>query len=266
MNQTENLFSLVLPRELGPLTVAVIPAITAAVIWPQEDAVREVSYLILRKTALSRGQDLTEDEWTVLNDIWRDLPNICFPLPESEWAPYAEAFENAISKPDWHLGTMLNDPDLNRRILRETARKEHEERLEAAIQKGEVQIRSSVTGAPYEPGDSWSDERIKNALVTLEQFINFAATLSIGVTLEIEGQELVEISSTKDDRISAIVKTATNLGFNPTEIPYGGKKKIRDECLQDAKLFTGSTFDKAWQQARDADKIDVVNSEIYRKR
>lgn len=270
MNQTKNLFSLVMPKETRFLTVAEITDLTARGIWPQEDAIREVSDLMLLKAASARCQSLTEDDLAVLNNIWRDLPGIHFPLPESEWGQYAEAFTNASSKPDWHLVPMLNDSNHNRGILRENAREKHKERLKKAIQKGEVQIRDPATGAPYGPGDVWNDERIKNALVTLEQFINFAATLSIGVTLGMDGQELlenlVEISSTKDDRISVIVKTATNLGFNPAEIPYGGKGKIKEKCLQDVRLFTVSTFDKAWQYARDAGKIDVVNSEIYRKR
>lgn len=70
----------------------------------------------------------------------------------------------------------------------------------------------------------------------------------------------------KEKRIVAIVATACRLKYEPQKIAWGGKAAIKVECLKDAKLFTGSTFDKAWQAAVKAKKIKVNNSEAYAKR
>lgn len=73
-----------------------------------------------------------------------------------------------------------------------------------------------------------------------------------------------------DARIAAIVRTAQQLGYDPLLVPYGGKSVIKRECL--AKLsgdpcrFTADTFKSAWQDARNADLIDVENAETYRGR
>lgn len=69
-----------------------------------------------------------------------------------------------------------------------------------------------------------------------------------------------------DNRVNAIVKQATVLEYDLQSIPYGGKKKIKDKCLNDARLFTESTFDKAWQEASRQGLVKVENVENYRKR
>lgn len=72
--------------------------------------------------------------------------------------------------------------------------------------------------------------------------------------------------TTKERRIAAIVATACSLKYEPQKIAWGGKAAIKVECLKDAKLFTDSTFDKAWQAAVKAEKIRVENSDTYTKR
>jgi len=67
-----------------------------------------------------------------------------------------------------------------------------------------------------------------------------------------------------DQRVNAIVKTAKAFEFDLQSIPYGGKRKIKDKCLNDVRLFTDSTFDKAWQKAKRQGLIEVENAEKYR--
>lgn len=88
---------------------------------------------------------------------------------------------------------------------------------------------------------------------------------------KVKGKRNPAPSVTKGDsiesrRIRTIVETARRLGYNPECVAYGGKAAIKHECTKDARLFTDSTFDKAWQAARKAGLIDVENSDTYRKR
>lgn len=69
-----------------------------------------------------------------------------------------------------------------------------------------------------------------------------------------------------DKRVNVIVETAKEFEFYLQSIPYGGKKKIKEKCLNDAMLFTESTFDKAWQEAVRQSLVKVKNAESYRKR
>jgi hypothetical protein len=71
-------------------------------------------------------------------------------------------------------------------------------------------------------------------------------------------------ASKQAERIAAIVETVRALGYDPQNIPYGGKSIIERECLKSAKLFTPSTFKTAWQSARNAGRIEVENAETYR--
>jgi len=66
-------------------------------------------------------------------------------------------------------------------------------------------------------------------------------------------------------RVSVIVETAKAFEYDLQSIPYGGKKKIKDKCLDNARLFTDSTFEKAWQEAKRRKLIEVVNVETYRR-
>lgn len=69
----------------------------------------------------------------------------------------------------------------------------------------------------------------------------------------------------RDKQVSAIVKTAKAFEYDLQSIPYGGKKKIKDKCLDDAKLFTDATFEKVWQEAKRRKLIEVENVETYRR-
>jgi hypothetical protein len=64
-------------------------------------------------------------------------------------------------------------------------------------------------------------------------------------------------------RIQAIVRKAKNLGYNVAAIPLGGKQKIKEACLKAPRLFTGSTFDKAWTLASSRGLIAIDGKERF---
>ena len=52
---------------------------------------------------------------------------------------------------------------------------------------------------------------------------------------------------------------------NSLSIPYGGKAKLRKLlCHEQPRLFTTSTFDKAWIKAKELGLVEVDNVEQYK--
>jgi len=71
--------------------------------------------------------------------------------------------------------------------------------------------------------------------------------------------------SINDRRIAYIMKVIKSEDFDAFNIPYGGKKKIKNICLNEQQLFTDSTFDKAWKVAKKTGLIELENEEDYKK-
>lgn len=69
-----------------------------------------------------------------------------------------------------------------------------------------------------------------------------------------------------DRRIKAILEAVEKMQFDVKKIPWGKKTAIQTECLNDVRLFTISTFNKAWGVASKNGKLAVENKEIYSKR
>lgn len=74
-----------------------------------------------------------------------------------------------------------------------------------------------------------------------------------------------EVMGRRNNQVQEILKIAESLGYPPLKIPLGGKEKIRTECLKKLVLFTESSFDHAWKEAKKRKMIEVENSESYRK-
>jgi len=100
---------------------------------------------------------------------------------------------------------------------------------------------------------------LKDALVAVKE-IEGAGCILHSKHREPQKQRII------DQRVNAIVETANEFEFDLQSIPYGGKKKIKEKCLNDAMLFTEPTFDKAWQEAVRQSLVKVKNAESYRKR
>lgn len=68
-----------------------------------------------------------------------------------------------------------------------------------------------------------------------------------------------------EKRIDVMIQVALELNYEPTKIPYRGKKNIKDYCLENfPKLFTFDTFDAAWKKR--GDSLRVENHEQYASR
>jgi len=67
-----------------------------------------------------------------------------------------------------------------------------------------------------------------------------------------------------ETRIKEIVKQATALDYDLLSIPWGGKVKIKNKCLDKPALFTEPTFDKAWQKAKHRKLIEVKDVGKYK--
>ena len=65
-------------------------------------------------------------------------------------------------------------------------------------------------------------------------------------------------------RVERIGEVIRSLEYDPMKIPRGGKATIQTECLKDAKLFTKSTFPKAWQEAKRRELLEVENVDAYK--
>ncbi len=70
----------------------------------------------------------------------------------------------------------------------------------------------------------------------------------------------------RDTQINAIVQQAKTFGYNSLSIPYGGKTKIKNECLKNTNLFTEAGFDHAWRKARKDSLVEVENIDSYRSK
>lgn len=55
--------------------------------------------------------------------------------------------------------------------------------------------------------------------------------------------------SRRSQQIEMIINVCRALGFDPTAIPTGGKKRIENECMRSAELFTRDGFLEAWKEA-----------------
>ena len=67
-------------------------------------------------------------------------------------------------------------------------------------------------------------------------------------------------------RGQAILQAIQQRSWNPLSVPKGGVKAIKSECMQNAKLFTESIFDRAWKASVKAGRVRTANHDTYAKR
>ncbi|MCA0187497.1 MAG: hypothetical protein LCH90_16175, partial [Proteobacteria bacterium] len=91
-------------------------------------------------------------------------------------------------------------------------------------------------------------------------------TLSRGVVAT-ETKDFAQLGR-KERQIMSIVECARSCGYEPLLIPRGGKKQIKERCLQETKLFTDSAFDDAWKQAiqETPPRIRMKDHDMYGRR
>ena len=78
-------------------------------------------------------------------------------------------------------------------------------------------------------------------------------------------QEIIDIaeSSRVERRLLFIKAVICALDYDPLVIPTGGKKNIEVACLKDANLFTKSTFDSVWKEARRRDLVKMLEHDTF---
>lgn len=73
-----------------------------------------------------------------------------------------------------------------------------------------------------------------------------------------------ELKSRRDFQVEEIVRQATVLKYPLLAIPYGGKAKIKNACMENVELFSDDAFDHAWKEAKKRKLIEVANVNTYR--
>lgn len=66
----------------------------------------------------------------------------------------------------------------------------------------------------------------------------------------------------RDIQYELILAVCAALGFDPQQIPDGGKAKIKSVCLTRPRLFTDSSFDRAWKD-RPPQLFKMANHEKF---
>jgi len=136
------------------------------------------------------------------------------------------------------------------------------EKLEKVYSKIDEYERSEATTALNITEKDEQLMRLHKEADSLENLLSGPTKEALSDTKTIDEPKLKSI----DKRVNAIVETAKAFEFDLQSIPYGGKRKIKDKCLNDTRLFTDSTFEKAWQKANHQGLIKVENKEMYTNR
>lgn len=116
----------------------------------------------------------------------------------------------------------------------------------------------------------YSSERVwgmECAKVQPAAFVYWAEQAGYGIPNELANllgeQEPQPPVSKQDQQVECIVRVVRDLGYKLLAIPVGGKKEVKKICLQDSRLFTASTFLKAWQVALNRQLIRTTDHEKY---
>lgn len=84
---------------------------------------------------------------------------------------------------------------------------------------------------------------------------------------EVAARPSQERESARRPQIAAILAAARDQGYDPMDIPRGGKERIKVVCLGNARLFVSdNAFEHAWKAARARGKVRVQNHEWYARR
>ena len=142
----------------------------------------------------------------------------------------------------------------------ETNQKDFKNQIMSAAKHGELVVRNPVNKLPYIP----KVRRDFFEVISVTDINAWLEKSGVDYRLNNDGEPLQE-KGRRDKQISSIIQQAEAFEYSPLSIPYGGKKKIKDECLKDSALFTDSSFDHAWKEARRQKMIEVDNIVSYRK-
>lgn len=90
---------------------------------------------------------LDEADWDTLRLIWSMLDAPSFPMPESAWKIYAEAFEASRNRPTgWTLTAIQRDPELQTELRRAFSDDALRRDLQAKVGNGTIRVLNPLTG------------------------------------------------------------------------------------------------------------------------
>lgn len=72
-----------------------------------------------------------------------------------------------------------------------------------------------------------------------------------------------ESSPKREQQLQMILAVCDALGYQPLEIPTGGKAKIREICLNRARVFTDSSFSHAWKDGTTQALFRLLESDKF---
>jgi len=67
----------------------------------------------------------------------------------------------------------------------------------------------------------------------------------------------------RNQQLTTIFTIITTLGFDPLNIPSGGKSKIKEASLQQDQLFTSAGFDHAWKEGLSQEMFRLEDHNKY---
>lgn len=151
--------------------------------WPEVEG-RRISYPLRFTAPHKRGAVLTDADHAALAAIWKraKLPPPAFPMPESEWHSYMQAFERSKAKPEWLLGCCVEDDACAHRMLRIAAEEEFKAKLAEAIRAGSIAARDPLTH--MQCTDVRMTAMQRDLLVSRADFDQFAASAMFEVRTE----------------------------------------------------------------------------------
>lgn len=154
----------------------------AAAKWPHVEG-RRVSYALRFTAPGTRGAIITPEDEEILRAIWdaAGLESPAFPMAESTWQRYTEAFEASARKPGWHLGCCVEDDALTHAMLRVAAEGQFATGLRTAIGRGEIVARDPLTHLPVIASAILSGAQAAGLLLSRADFENVARDAMIDV-------------------------------------------------------------------------------------
>jgi len=81
-------------------------------------------------------------------------------------------------------------------------------------------------------------------------------------------QEVLANPPSKDEiRAEEILRVCNYLGYDPMNIPFAGKSRIKAKCIKDdPSFYSSSSFDDGWKEARNQNLVMMENHEKHAKR
>lgn len=98
-----------------------------------------------------------------------------------------------------------------------------------------------------------------------ETDLNNTAHGETDIKQRVDGVPEDETKGRRLKQLEMILGLIKKENVNPLDIPEGIKNKVKVECLKDAKLFTESSFPRAWTFGNSCGRIRVRDKEKYLK-